>query len=69
MATQYLQHVANSAHYEFGPDTREVITKTYHDGKATSESMHFDHNTLGMHLQSIEKAVKALGETLNKATN
>jgi hypothetical protein len=67
LAAEYLQHAANSAHYQFGPDTQEVITKTYHDGKVTSESTHFDHNTLGLHLQAIEKAVKELGETMNKA--
>lgn len=68
MAAQYLQHAANSAHYEFGPDTQNVITKIYRDGKLISETKSVDHNAIGMHLQAVEKAVKNLGEVMEKAT-
>ena len=67
MAAQYLQHAANSAHFEFGPDTQKVITQVYRHGKETSETLTVDHNTLGMHLQGIEKAVKELGEQMVKS--
>lgn len=68
MAAEYLQHAANSAHYEFGPDTQNVITKIYHDGKLISETKGVDHNTLGMHLEGVERAVKDLGAAMVKAT-
>jgi hypothetical protein len=68
MAAQYLQHAANSAHYEFGADSQEVISKVYHDGKLASETTKFDHNTLGMHLQGMEKAVKELAAKMLKSS-
>ena len=68
MAAEYLQHAANSAHYEFGADTQNVITKIYHDGKLISETKTVDHNTQGMHLQAVEKAVRDLGAVMVKAT-
>lgn len=66
MAAEYLQHAANSAHYQFGPDTREVITKTYDHGKVASTTTHFDHNTLGTHLDGIKKAIKELSDVMKK---
>jgi hypothetical protein len=67
MAAHYLQHAADSAHHQFGPDTREVITRIYHDGKVASEAKTFDHNTLGMQLEAIEKAINELGKTMVKS--
>ncbi|MCA9264145.1 MAG: hypothetical protein KDA60_09875 [Planctomycetales bacterium] len=66
LAAQYLQHAANSARYQFGPDTVKVVTTLYDHGQATSEQTHFDHNTLGMHLQSIEKGLQELGDAISK---
>lgn len=66
MAAQYLQHAANSAHYQFGPDTTETVTKLYEHGKLKSESTHYDHNKLGQHLQEIEKAINDLSVALKK---
>jgi hypothetical protein len=68
MAVDYLQHAANSAHFQFGPDTQEVITKIYRNGKMTSEKKHVDHNTLGIYLEEIEKAIKELGDSMVKAS-
>ncbi len=64
MAAQYLQHAANSAHYQFGPDTTEVVTKLYEHGKLKSESTHYDHDALGRDLQSIETAINDLSVAL-----
>jgi hypothetical protein len=64
MAAHYLQNAANSAHYEFGPDVTEVTTKLYEHGKLNSETVHYDHDTLGMHLQSIERAINDLSVAL-----
>lgn len=66
MAANYLQHAANSAHYQFGPDTVEVITKLFDHGKLKGEKVEFTHNDLGMHLQSIEKAINDLATALKK---
>jgi len=66
LAAQYLQHAADSAHYEFGPDTEKVVTTTYRSGKKTGETVHYDHNELGRHLQGVENAVKELSEAMEK---
>ena len=66
MAAQYMQHAANSAHYQFGPDTTKVTTTLYEHGKLKSEKVHYDHNTLGMHLQQIEKGLNDLAVALKK---
>lgn len=66
MAAQYLQHAADSAHYQFGADTVKVTTTLYEDGKEKSTTTSYNHNTLGMQLQQIEKAVKELGDVMAK---
>jgi hypothetical protein len=67
MAANYLQHAANSAHYEFGADTTKVITDYYRHGSWDGESVAYDHNKLGKDLQSIEKAVKELATKMKNA--
>ena len=66
LAAQYLQHAANSAHYQFGPDSQKIMSATYHNGKKTSETVSYDHNRLGQHLQEVEKAVQALSNAMKK---
>lgn len=67
MAADYLQHAANSAHFEYGPDTTKIITDYYYHGWWNGETTTYDHNTLGMHLQSIEKALSELGAKLKNS--
>lgn len=67
MAANYMQNAANSAHYQFGADTTEVITDYYKHGWWESETVNFDHNKLGKDLQTIEKAMKQLSEKLKKS--
>jgi len=69
MAALYLKHAANSAQFQFGPDTQKVLTEIYHDGKLTSEKTTVDHNTLAMHLKGVEKAVKELGSKMVNSTS
>ncbi len=45
-----------------------MITKIYDNGKLTSEKKSVNHDTLGMHLQSVEKALKDLGEHMVKSS-
>jgi len=67
-AAAHLQYAANSAHFEYGPDTVTVFDDVYRDGKMVSHNQTVDHNRLGMHLESIEKAVKEMGKTLEKTS-
>jgi hypothetical protein len=69
MAAMYLQHAANSAHFQFGPETQKVIVETYSNGKVRTETRTVDHNTLGKHLQGIEKAVKELETRILDSTS
>ncbi|QDV85816.1 hypothetical protein [Planctomycetes bacterium TBK1r] len=64
MAANYLQHAADSAHLQFGPDTTSVITDYYRYGYWTGDTVKFDHNKLGKDLQSIERAVSDLGKEM-----
>jgi len=66
MAANYLQNAANSAHYQFGPDTTEVITDYYKHGWWESKAVTIDHNKLGKDLETIQKAMKQLSEKLKK---
>jgi hypothetical protein len=67
MAAKYLQHAANSAHYEFGPDTTSVITDYYGEGGWTGETVTYDHNRLGKDLQSIEQAINELAQKMKSS--
>ena len=67
MAANYLQHAANSAHYQFGPDTTSVITDYYSKGWWTGETVDYEHNRLGKDLQSIEKAVNDFAQKMKDA--
>ncbi|MEZ6097832.1 MAG: hypothetical protein R3E01_02560 [Pirellulaceae bacterium] len=67
-AVAHLQHAANSAHYQYGSDTITLFETIRNNGKTVSETKTVDHNLLGKHLDGIEKAVKEMGETLQKAS-
>jgi hypothetical protein len=67
MAANYLQHAATSAHFQYGPDTSKVITDFYRHGWFEGETVKYDHNTLGQHLQSIEKAISELAKKMKQA--
>jgi hypothetical protein len=69
MAALYLEHAATSAQLQFGPDTQEVLTEVYRNGKMRSETTTFDHNSLAMQLKAIEKAVKELGSKMVSSTS
>ncbi len=66
MAANYMQHAANSAHYQFGADTQNVITDYYNHGWWVGEDVTVDHDKLGKDLQGIEKAISGLAEKLKK---
>lgn len=63
-AAAHLQQAANSAHYQYGPDTVTVFDDVFQNGKLISHTKKIDHNRLGMHLQAVEQAVKELGDAL-----
>jgi hypothetical protein len=66
MAANYLQHAATSAHYQFGPDTEEVMTKVFRNGKETQSESHTKHNWVATDLEGIEAALRELGKTMEK---
>ncbi|MCA9010662.1 MAG: hypothetical protein KDB01_13010 [Planctomycetaceae bacterium] len=67
MAADYLKHAAASAHCQFGPDTEKTITEYYDHGWWEGETTTYDHNTLGMHLDSVEKGLEDLSKAISKA--
>jgi hypothetical protein len=69
LAAEYLKNAANSAHHEFGLHTTKIITDYYNHGWWEGETTTYDHDTLGMHLESIEKGLKELGNTMSTASS
>ncbi|MEZ6060429.1 MAG: hypothetical protein R3C19_08715 [Planctomycetaceae bacterium] len=67
-AAEHLRHAADSAHYEYGPDTISLFEQVDENGRLASEQRTVDNNLLGKHLDGIEMAVKELGETLKSAS-
>lgn len=68
-AVAHLQHAANSAHHEYGPDTMTIFSEVTKKGVTTSETKTMDHNLLGKHLDAIEKAIKEMDSTLMKVSS
>jgi len=66
MAANYLQNAAESARFEFGPKTQEMITDVFKNGKLMSSESHTEHNWILKDLEGVEGALKELGTTLKK---
>ncbi|MCA9028186.1 MAG: hypothetical protein KDA86_23450 [Planctomycetaceae bacterium] len=66
-AVSHLQNAADSAHFEYGPDTVTVFDDVFKDGVLFSEDQTVDHNRLGKHLDTIKSAIEKVGEALNKS--
>lgn len=62
-AVTHLRHAADSAHYEYGPDTVTVFDNIMD----MTETV--DHNVLGKYLDGVESATQELGNSLSKASN
>ncbi len=65
MAANYLQNAAESARFEYGPKTQEVITDIFKNGKLISSESHTEHDWVLKDLEGVEGALKELGTTLN----
>ena len=66
LAAHYLQQAADTAHYEFGQDNQEVITKIWENGKLTTNTKETVHNWVAKDIEGVEKALRDLGKTLEK---
>ena len=64
LAANYLRHAANSANYQFGPDTTKIVNQIYKNGELQSTTTEFDHDQLAINLHAIAQAVKELGVKL-----
>lgn len=65
MAVNYLQNAADSARFEYGPKSQEVITDVFKNGKLMSSESHTEHNWILKDLEGVEGALKELGTTLH----
>ena len=65
MAANYLQNAADSARFEYGPKSQEVITDVFKNGKLMSSESHTEHNWILKDLEGVEGALKELGTTLH----
>lgn len=63
-AAAHLENAAQSAHFQYGPDTITVFEDIYRDGKLVSDGKTIDNNELGEHLDSIESAVDTMAHVL-----
>lgn len=63
-AAAHLQRAANSAHFQFGPDTVTVFNDIIEDGLVTEESRTIGDDRLAERLNVIENAVKELADAL-----
>lgn len=63
-AAAHLQRAADSAHYQFGPDTVTVFDDIVKDGKLIENGRTLSHNQLGTRLDKIESAVKEMADAL-----
>jgi hypothetical protein len=63
-AAGHLRYAANSAHYQYGPDTLTVFKNVLKNGKMVSEEKTIDNDLLSEDLDGIEKAVKEMGNAL-----
>ncbi len=66
MAANYLQRAADSAHYQFGPDTQEVVTEVFRNGKWINDETHTDHNWIAKNIEGVESGLREVAASLKK---
>ncbi len=66
MAANYLQRAADSAHYEFGPDTQEVVTEVFRNGKWINDEKRTDHNWIAKNIEGLESGLREVAASLKK---
>lgn len=66
MAANYLQRAADSAHYQFGPDTQEVVTDVFRNGKWINDEKHTDHNWIAKNIEGVEGGLREIAASLKK---
>jgi hypothetical protein len=66
MAANYLQRAADSAHYQFGPDSQEVISEVFRNGKWINDEKHTDHNWIAKNIEGVESGLREIAASLKK---
>ena len=66
MAANYLQRAADSAHFQFGPDTQEVVTEVFRKGKWINDEKHTDHNWIAKNIGGVESGLREIAASLKK---
>ena len=66
MAANYLQRAADSAHFQFGPDTQEVVTEVFRNGKWINDEKHTDHNWIAKNIGGVESGLREIAASLKK---
>lgn len=64
LAANYLQRAADSAHYQFGPDSQEVITDVFRNGKWINDEKHTDHNWIAKNIEGVESGLRQVAASL-----
>ena len=66
-AVTHLEHAANSAHHQYGPETIGVFNEVLkHSNEATQKRL-IDNEVLSKQMDGVEKAMKELADALRKA--
>jgi len=63
-AAAHLENAAVSSHMQYGPDTITVFEDIYRNGKFVTEGRTVDNNTLGEHLDTVERAIAKMADSL-----
>ena len=66
MAANYLQRAADSAHYEFGPDSQEVVSEVFRNGKWINDETHTDHNWIAKSIAGVESGLREIAASLKQ---
>lgn len=66
LAANYLQRAAESAHYQFGPDSQEVITEVFRNGKWINDEKHTDHNWIAKNIEGVESGLRQVAASLKR---
>ncbi|MGD8896974.1 MAG: hypothetical protein PVJ73_13135 [Acidobacteriota bacterium] len=66
-AARYLQHAADSARYEYGPDTATFFEDMDEYGRAVDEGTTIEPNFLTSHLTALEREIQKMATTLDEA--
>lgn len=66
LAANYLQRAADSAHYQFGPDTQVVVSDVFRNGKWINDETHTNHNWIAKNIEGVEAGLREVAASMTK---